>query len=164
MTDGKQPPFPLIRASEIEQLKETINVHQFNDKAIRHSRSLGDLAGLSQIGVHLVRLEPGDESTQFHFHHVDEEFIYILEGQGIAEIDDQEISVSRGDFMGFSRNSLPHNLRNPFDDDLVYLMGGSRSDIDICDYPRINRRMYRVDGKKTYVDLENLNDVPVKKN
>jgi uncharacterized cupin superfamily protein len=154
---------PLLKASEIEGLKEFINIHQFNDKAIRHTRSLGDDTGLTTLGVHLVRLEQGNESTQFHSHQCDEEFIYILSGSGVAEIGDGEYEVGAGDFMGFGKNSAPHNMRNPNKEDLVYLMGGNRSEIDVCDYPRINRRMYRVRGSKEYVDLENLHNVPSSK-
>jgi uncharacterized cupin superfamily protein len=155
-----KPEAPLLTAEDIKGMTESVNVHQFNKKAIRHTRSLGDCLGLSTIGVHLVRLEPGNESTQFHFHHCDEEFIYILEGSGVAEIGDEEYRVSAGDFMGFCQASLPHSMHNPNSEDLVYLMGGSRSKVDICDYPRINRRMYRFNGQKKYVDMENLHDVP----
>ena len=152
-------PHPLLTAGQIENLPETAHQHQFNDNAVRHTRSIGDLLGLSDIGVHLVRLETGHDSTQFHFHHVDEEFIYILSGRGIAEIGDEAHEVGPGDFMGFTSFSLPHNMRNPFDEDLVYLMGGTRSTIDVCDYPRIRRRMYREHGVKQYVELEDLHEV-----
>jgi len=153
---------PLIDAATIEALEETKHVHQFNDNAIRHTRSLGDIVGMTQLGVHLVRLESGFESTQYHSHQCDEEFLYIISGHGIAEIGDAEHEVGAGDFMGFTKNSPAHSLRNPYTEDLVYLMSGERNRIDICDYPRIQRRMYRVDGKKQYVDLENLHDVAPK--
>ncbi|MEX2488968.1 MAG: hypothetical protein WD356_05505 [Pseudomonadales bacterium] len=45
-------------------------------------------------------------------------------------------------------------------EDLVYLMGGERNPIDVCDYPRINRRMYRENGRKQYLEMEHLHDVP----
>lgn len=160
MTDK---PFPLLKAADIEKLQERVNVHQFNDNAVRHTRSIGDLLGLSDIGVHLVRLAQGNDSTQFHFHHIDEEFVYILSGKGIAEIGEEQHEVGAGDFMAFTRHSLPHNMHNPFEEDLVYLMGGSRSPIDVCDYPRINRRMYREHGVKQYVDIENLHEVNPRK-
>ena len=63
--------YPLLKAAAIATMEESRNVHPFNEKAIRHTRSIGDLLGLSQIGIHLVRLESGNESTQFHFHHCD---------------------------------------------------------------------------------------------
>ena len=153
-------PYPLLNASDIAALAETRHTHQFNPNAVRHTRSLGDLLGLTRLGVHLVRLEKGRDSTQFHYHHVDEEFLYIIEGRGIAEIGDNRHEVGPGDFMAFTRESLPHNLSNPFDEDLVYLMGGNRSEFDVCDYPRINRRMYRIAGNKEYVDMEHLHHVP----
>jgi len=152
-------PFPLLRALDIESMTESVNVHQFNNKAIRHTRSLGDKLGLSTLGFHLVRLKAGDESTEFHLHHMDEEFVYILSGSGVAEIGDEFHEVGAGDFMGFRQGSLPHTMRNPNDEDLVYIMGGTRSDFDICDYPRLNRRMYRVDGIKKYVAMDDLHDV-----
>ena len=46
---------------------------------------------MQRIGVHIVRLAPGRESTQFHYHDADEEFLYVLEGRGIAEIGDESI-------------------------------------------------------------------------
>ena len=150
---------PLLKAAAIKDLPENVHVHQFNEKAVRHTRSLGDLLGLTRSGIHLVRVEPGFETTQFHFHHHDEEFIYILSGRGIAEIGDEEFEVGPGDFMAFVQGSLPHAMHNPFDTDLTYLMGGNRNDVDICDYPRINRRMYRVNGKKTFVNLDDVHDV-----
>lgn len=156
---AEDKPLPLLTAAQIDNLDETEHHHQFNDNAIRHTRSLGDILGLEQLGVHLVRLEKGHDSTQFHFHHIDEEFVYILSGEGIAEFGDTTVNIAAGDFMAFGRNSLPHNMHNPFDEDLVYLMGGNRSPIDICDYPRIGLRMFREHGIKEYVELKDLHEV-----
>ena len=156
-------PYPLLKATDIAAMQETRSVHQYNDNGIRHTKSISDKLGLKNIGVHLVRVEPGNDSTTFHLHHRDEEFLYILSGRGIAEIGDDRHEVGPGDFMAFGQHSLPHNLHNPFDEDLVYLMGGDRNDIDICDYPRMQRRQFRVDGKRQYVDMEHLHDVTTKK-
>ena len=152
-------PFPLLKRADIEALPERKHVHQFNENGVRMTRSLGDILGLTTLGLHLVRLEPGRDSTQFHTHHRDEEFVYILEGRGIAEIGDTTTEVSAGDVMAFGQQSLPHAMHNPFDEDLLYLMGGTRPDFDICDYPHLNRRMFRVDGVKTFTDMDNLTDV-----
>jgi uncharacterized cupin superfamily protein len=156
MTDNA---IPLLTHKKIEAMAEDVHTHQFNPNAVRHTKHLSDILGLSTMGVHLVRIEPGHDSTQYHYHHRDEEFIYVLSGRGIARLDDKEVEVGPGDFMGFTRQSCAHNLTNPFEEDLVYLMGGTRSPIDICDYPDIARRMYRVDGDKHYVDLANVEDV-----
>ena len=142
----------LLRAADVEALPEVHRPHPLNPAFVRHTRSLGDAAGLSTIGVHLVRLEQGDTSSVFHFHHQDEEWIYILSGRGTTEIGDEKHEVGAGDFMGFAAGSPAHNLHNPHAEDLVYLVGGNRLPFDVCDYPRAGKRRYRINGKNVYVD------------
>lgn len=144
---------PLLTAAAIAALPESTFIHPLNPKAIRHGRSLGDAVGFEHIGVHLVRVEPGYDSTQYHVHQAEEEFIYILSGQGLAEIGNETMEVGPGDFMGFAAGGLAHSLSNPFEDDLVYLVGGMRLEFDICDYPRVNTRLYRRGDQREYVDL-----------
>lgn len=166
--NAKQPRKPVKRlpalhtAAKISRMKEHRFVHFLNPDAIRYTRSLGDAAGLQTIGVHLVRLKRGDASTEYHFHHQDEEWVYVLSGRGIAEIGTKKTRIGAGDFMGFVAGSLPHAMRNPYRIDLVYLVGGNRWPLDVCDYPRINKRRYRMDGENVYLDIAALK--PVKRN
>ena len=46
--------------------------------------------------------------------------------------------------------SVGHNLRNPFDENLVYMMGGERREFEIADFPRLNKRLIR-DRQKAYI-------------
>ena len=94
-------PHPLLKAAEIESMPEEARAHPLDPGVVRHTRSLGDAAGLRSLGVHLVRLRPGHVSTVYHFHHQDEEWIYVLSGRGIAEIGEATMEVGPGDFMGF---------------------------------------------------------------
>lgn len=149
-------PHPLLRAAQIEAIAEETRVHALDRGVIRHNRSLGDAVGLQSLGVHLVRLRPGHISTVYHFHHHDEEWIYILSGHGVAEIGEEALEVGPGDFMGFVAGSVPHLLRNPHEEPLVYLVGGNRLPFDICDYPRLRKRRYRIDGKSEFVDWDLL--------
>jgi uncharacterized cupin superfamily protein len=146
----------LLKARQVEALPEKRFVHQLNPGAIRHTRSLGDATGLQSLGVHLVRLAQGHESTEFHFHHQDEEWIYVLSGRGVATIGEEKHDVGPGDFMGFVARSEPHTLFNPHAEDLIYLVGGNRLPFDVCDYPRIRKRRYRVNGEAEYVDWDKL--------
>ena len=146
----------LLRSGDIQALPEERRPHPLNAAFVRHTRSLGDAAGLSTIGVHLVRLESGDTSSVYHFHHQDEEWVYILSGRGIAHIGDQKHEVGPGDFMGFVAGSPAHNLHNPNAEDLVYLVGGNRWPFDVCDYPEVGKRRYRINGKNVYVDADVL--------
>jgi uncharacterized cupin superfamily protein len=147
---------PLLRKADIDALHEEARAHQLDAALVRHTRSLGDAIGLSTIGVHLVRLKEGNTSTVYHFHHQDEEWVYILSGRGIADIGDEKHEVGAGDFMGFVAESLPHSLHNPHAEDLVYLVGGNRLPFDMCEYPRMGKRRYRIDGKNVYVDADLL--------
>ena len=147
----------LIRAAEIQALPEEPHVHQFNDRAVRMTRTLGTAVGLARIGIHLIRLAPGHDSTQFHSHSADEEFIYILEGRAIAEIGDQEYEVGPGDFIGLPVPSPAHNLRNSFAEDCHYLVGGERNPLDVVDYPRIRRSMLK--RPRRWVAWEDLNEI-----
>jgi len=82
--------------------------------------------------------------------------VYVLAGRAIAEIGDEKHEVAPGDFMGFVAGSTPHCLHNPNAEDLVYLVGGNRLPFDICDYPRVGKRRYRINGKNVYVDEDVL--------
>lgn len=151
---------PLLRAQDIAEMPEHARVHALDPGAIRHTRSLGDAAGLSTLGVHLVRLTQGCRSSVLHFHRHDEEWIYVLSGRGIAELGDARHEVGAGDFMGFVAGSVPHNLFNPNPEDLVYLVGGNRLPYDVCDYPQIRMRRYRTNGVNEYVSLDAITPRP----
>ena len=146
----------LLTGAGIRRMKEDKFVHFLNPGAIRYTRSLGDACGLSTIGVHLVRLKKGDDSTEYHFHHQDEEWVYILSGKGVAQIGKRTFKIGAGDFMGFVAGSEPHAMRNPHARDLVYLVGGNRWAMDVCDYPKIQKRRYRMNGDNVYLDLAAL--------
>ena len=146
-------------AAAIAALPETRNVHQFNANGVRHARNLGDALGLQRLGVHLVRLEPGRDSTTFHYHEADEEFVYVLSGRGIAEIGDHRVEVGAGDFMAFPAPSPGHMLSNPFDEDLVYLMGGERNAVDVVRYPRDGWTLVKANGAREGVRSDQFGDV-----
>lgn len=155
MSENKQLN-PLIRASAIASLPQQTLSHPFNPNSEIHGVSLSEQVGMQRLGFHLVHISPGKESFIYHSHQFEEEFIYILSGRGIAEIDDEESEVGAGDFMGFPTPSVAHHLRNPFNENLVYLMGGERREMEIADFPRLKKRLF-VKGKETQVsDWDNL--------
>ena len=156
ITEREQCYFPKAR---ISSLKEHSHVHQHNKNAVRQVKSIGDLAGLTDMGLHMVRIEPGRETTEFHFHGQDEEFVYIIAGQGVALMGDETIFVEPGDVMLFPKNGPAHSMRNEGLDDLVYLMGGTRAEVDVCTYPRLQLRQYRINGEREYTDIASLKKV-----
>lgn len=143
----------LLTAEAIANLPEQVFTHPLNANAIRHTKSLTEVTGGMHLGVYLVRVTPGHDSTEYHRHLGEEEFIYILSGRGMAEIGHDTLEVKPGDFMGFPPGSAAHRMYNPYEADLVYLMGGTNLDYDVCDYPRQGQRMYRVGDRRTYTSL-----------
>lgn len=146
----KNPETTLIRAGTPGQEFEVR--HPLNPNSHLWMRPLGRLTGLQRVGVSLARVPPGKESFIYHSHQHEEEFVYILAGRGIAEIDNEEFEVGPGDFMGFPAPSVAHHLRNPFDVDLVYLMGGEHHDVEIADFPRLRKRLIRDGADVAIVD------------
>ncbi|WP_367106661.1 cupin domain-containing protein [uncultured Psychrobacter sp.] len=164
MTATAKPKFDnpkqyILTKADIDAIPESKHVHQFNENAIRHTVSLSDIVGLNKFGLHLVRVEPGDETTQHHYHEESDEFIYVLEGELTLRYGEENYPLNTGDFVGFPAHGAAHSMRNNSDSDAVYLMGGSRPPIDITNYPDIERKMYTIHGKKEFVDLEELSKV-----
>jgi uncharacterized cupin superfamily protein len=156
MTDGQHP--PLLKASDIQQQSEFEFHHPLNPQSEVYLRSLSRATGLNRIAVTLARIPAGKESFIYHAHSNEEEWIYILSGRGMAEIGDREHEVGPGDFMGFGLPQAAHHLRNPFDEDLVYLVGGEVVKVDLGTFPRHGKRAIR-DGDNAYlVDAAAMND------
>ncbi|HMI89700.1 MAG TPA: cupin domain-containing protein [Polyangiaceae bacterium] len=136
---------PLSRASERAKAAEESFSHPLNPNSKIFARTLSDGAGLERIGVHLVRVPSGKEAFVYHRHRTEEEFIYVLSGRGIADIDGKEYEVGPGDFMGFGTSPpVGHHLHNPFSEDLVYLLGGERRPSEIAEYPKLGKLGVRV--------------------
>ncbi|NJL23485.1 MAG: cupin domain-containing protein [Leptolyngbyaceae cyanobacterium SM1_3_5] len=148
----------LLKASEIAAIEEFEFHHPLNPNSEVYLRSLSNIIGFERIGISIARVPPGKESFIYHAHHNEEEWIYILSGRGIAEIGNQEYEVESGDFVGFGLPQPPHHLRNPFNEDLVYLVGGEKVRFDIGVFPRQGKRGIR-DGNSAYlVDDSALED------
>lgn len=149
-------PRELLKASAIEAMPAQRNVHSLNPKAVRLRKSLGDATGLSQFGFHMVTLMPGHESSEYHRHLYEEECVYVLSGQGEADIGEERCPIAAGDFMGFPRRGPAHVLRNTGEEPLVLLVAGQRLAQDVCDYPRLGKRLYINGDHEDLVAVEHV--------
>ncbi|MGL5943886.1 MAG: cupin domain-containing protein [Waterburya sp.] len=150
---SKKPIF-LLKANEIAEQQVSFS-HPWNSNSLIVGTQISRLTGLKRTAVSLAKIPPGKESFIYHLHHREEEWIYIISGKGIAEIDEQEYEVSTGDFMGFPTPSVAHHLRNPYDEDLVYLMGGENLDVEIVEFPHQQKLMLRRDKN---IEIYNQSD------
>jgi uncharacterized cupin superfamily protein len=150
------PAKSLLRAAEIQGMPPTRIRHPLNPGSEVHLRALSELAGMQRVRLTLARIPPGKESFAYHAHEADEEFVYILSGRGRAEIGDETVEVGPGDFMGFPTPSVAHHLTNPYDEDLIYLMGGERSRVEIGSFPRAGKRIIFTGSGIWQVDEKHL--------
>ena len=145
----------LLKATEIDAMEPQRSVHPLNERAVRLKRSLSEMTGLTQLGFHLITIQSGHESTEYHRHLYEEECVYILSGTGEAMIDNQVHEVGPGDFMGFARGGVTHTLSNTGHIPLVLIVAGQRLEQDVCDYPHKGKRLYVAGTNKVFVDLAN---------
>ncbi|WP_175811317.1 cupin domain-containing protein [Burkholderia contaminans] len=146
-------PREVLKAADIAAMEPEHSTHPLNENAVRLKRSLGDATGLTQLGFHLMTLMPGHESTEYHRHLYAEECVYVLSGTGEAVVDGRTHAIGPGDFMGFPCGGSAHTMLNTGDQPLVYLVAGNRPEHDVCDYPKLGKRLYKADANKVFVDL-----------
>jgi uncharacterized cupin superfamily protein len=132
----------IVRAEKAFEFKHTIS-HPWNPDTIIPGTQLDQMVGLKRMRINLVRIPGHAAASVYHSHQCEEEWIYVLQGQAVIEIDDTEHLLGVGDFVGFPAASAPHQLKNPLAKSLVCLLGGERRDVDISDFPREGKRMFR---------------------
>jgi uncharacterized cupin superfamily protein len=147
---------PLWTAAELAAAPEVHIRHPFNPGSDVYLRPLGRPTGLKRLSLSLARVPPGKESFIYHAHERDEEFLYIISGHGRALIGDEVFEVGPGDFMAFPTPSIAHHMLNPYEEDLVYLMGGEHSGFDIGTFPRVGKRVIFTDHGLASVDEADL--------
>jgi uncharacterized cupin superfamily protein len=102
---------------------------------------LGKAAGLTQFGVNRLLLPPGQWSSQRHWHHENDEFVMVLEGEVVLVTDAGEEVLRAGDCAGFpagDRNG--HHFQNRSGADALLLEVGSSFPGDVAEYPDIDMR------------------------
>src|SRR5580704_3347460 len=111
------------------------------DRAVfgRERKRLGNAAGLEQFGVNLTTLKPGAASALRHCHEMEDEFVYMLEGEVVLIEDEGETVLKPGDAAGFKADTPNgHHLVNRTQRDAVYLEIGTRSKHEKASYPDVD--------------------------
>lgn len=115
----------------------------------REKRFLGQATGLKNFGVNLVRLPPGEISSQRHWHEMQDEFVYILAGELVLVTEDGEQVLKAGMCAGFPAGiANGHHMINRSSTDAVYLEIGDRTANDVGHYPDIDLAAHAPDGMK----------------
>jgi uncharacterized cupin superfamily protein len=121
----------------------TLRTHPLDASRERRQFGLGEICGLAQTAVHLVRLAPGATSTVQHWHASDDEWLYILEAPGSGAVllvqegldgETRAEPVRDGDFYGFPAGVPNAHALRAGDEEILYLVGGTRGALDVSIY------------------------------
>ena len=101
----------------------------------RDKRALGDALGLTKVGVNLSTLMPGKESSMRHFHWLEDELVYMVEGEVVLRTDEGEQLLTAGMCAGFPAGVRDgHQLVNRSAEPARYLEISNRDPADSGEY------------------------------
>lgn len=149
----------ILKRAEIEAAEGLAKTHFLNPNAQRINKSLGDMVGLTGLGFHIIEVQPGHESTEYHRHLHEDECVYVLSGTATVTLDEVDYPVEAGDFIGYPAGGPAHTMKNTGDEVLRCIVVGQRLAHDIGDYPRLGKRIYRAPGVVNVVEHEAI-DTP----
>ena len=102
----------------------------------RAKRRLGDACGLTKFGVNLVTLGPGGQSALRHWHTLEDEFVYVLDGEVVLISDAGEQILQAGMCAGYPAGKRDaHQFVNRANAPAQYLEVGNRIEGDNAFYP-----------------------------
>jgi len=99
-------------------------------------RQLSRAAGGRMLGCGHFELPPGATSFPMHAHTGNEEAFFVLEGEGVLRLPDQEVAVRAGDYVALPPGpEHAHQMRNEGDGPLRYLCFSTMVAPDVVLYP-----------------------------
>jgi uncharacterized cupin superfamily protein len=89
------------------------------------------VGGIARIGVGLMELPPGCNTKPAHYHTLEEEHLYVIEGTATLYLGDQSFELSPGSYVCFpAGDPNAHYLSNEDKVGFRYLMIGERNEND----------------------------------
>ncbi|MEM9812360.1 MAG: cupin domain-containing protein [Pseudomonadota bacterium] len=100
---------------------------------------LGHTGGLTTLGVNLTHLQPGQWSSQRHWHSHEDEFVYMLDGEVVLVEETGETLLRTGDSAAFPKGAPNgHHLVNRSSRVATYLEIGTNNPKDVVTYSDID--------------------------
>jgi uncharacterized cupin superfamily protein len=127
-------------------------------------RRLGPSDPAHHVGVLIEELSPGRQSCPLHYHLLEEEHLYVLEGSVTLRLGAARHTLSAGDYVCFpAGQEVGHALVNEGSEPCRYLVIGENNRNDVCVYPESNKilvksidALYSRSGELDYWEGEDL--------
>ncbi len=128
----------------------------FGSRRARIGRQLGS----ERVGASLWELPPGEAAYPYHYHHSDEELVFVIRGRPTLRASDGMHELEEGDVVRFVLGETgAHQLLNRTEETVTVLSVSSHGHPDIVIYPDSNKlgiglRRPRDDGLRRFFRLE----------
>lgn len=117
----------------------------------RSSLRLGDAGGLTQFGANEVILQPGALSSLRHWHHREDEFVMVTQGECVLVQDEGETVMRPGDCAAFpAGDPNGHHFRNNSAAEARFLVVGSRMNPEKATYSDVDLELELKDGTASF--------------
>lgn len=103
--------------------------------------------GGRRIGVAIEVVQPGKQTSPFHYHMVEEEHVVALEGEATLRLGDERYTIKAGDYVCFPAGQRAgHCIVNDRDAPFKFMIIGDRAPNETCVYPDSGKIMvYNLD-------------------
>jgi uncharacterized cupin superfamily protein len=120
-------------------IRDAVFVHELKrgDRFDARLAPLSDQLGAKMLGYNLTEVAPGKRAFPFHSHHANEEFFFVLEGEGNLRFGEDEYPVGTGDIIACPPGGpeVAHQLINTGATPLRYLALSTTVATDVNRYP-----------------------------
>ena len=121
--------------------------------ADRLRKRLGDAGGITDFGINITSLPPGNWSSQRHWHSHEDECVFVLEGELVLIEDEGETVLRAGDFAAFPKGTgNGHHMINRSGRTAVYIEVGSRQPEDVTTCSDVDVVSANSDGRFLHKD------------
>lgn len=110
--------------------------YEHGESAFRRKQLAAAAGAGDDLGCSLYELLPGKRSWPYHYHAGNAEAFYVLAGEGLVRLGDDEHRVDAGTYVPCPASPEgAHRVVNDGDEPLRYLAMSTMRDPDVIEYP-----------------------------
>ncbi len=133
-----------------------------NDEYAGKTAEIARQIGTTKLGFHIEILSPKKYSCPYHYHELEEELFFVLEGEATLRQNNNYRKISKGDLIFFGLGEeYSHQFYNHTDEDFKFIAISNLDKSDIAYYPdsgkvniRRTREIFKIDDKVPYITDE----------